>query len=473
MENLNVLTISDYRGGIIEQGRKGPYGSFKFGYGLDIRSGENTLKCQQALKKDSGSVVVDLPLVIIKGSDGYKYAFGDAGNIYRKKTTTWEKVYTDGDGRISGAVEYTSTSGTYILYATPSNVKKITLANAGTQSDWTSYLTTVGAFTNGSTEDWHTGWEGIGVVFFMDGDRIFEYDYADAYNANALRLPTHQGAKTIRDRNDRIVMCTGLGYLFQWDRLADSWFGKKDSQAGVVNAFEWFEGGALAQVGQKGNVKFWNLNEFYPFRRIPGTQTSYPGATCIHNEIIHMGMNGGAKNGVYAIGRFDQNDPISINLEYIPSHGKLTGTEIGALCSDGDDIYVGWKDGTDYGIDVTDQDNKASAIYESLRLNMSKEQMDKLVSIVKIEMLSLPDGCSVTVKFKSTTLTGNEDADGWNQAELEGGDTSVDTAGATEGIFQAGAQGETYEVRVELTPNGNDTPEILSINNYFSFLNAL
>lgn len=39
--------------------------------------------------------------------------------------------------------------------------------------------------------------------------------------------------------------------------------------------------------------------------------------------------------------------------------------------------------------------------------------------------------------------------------------------GETKVLFQIEGQGEVYEVRVELYPNGNDTPEIISINSYF------
>ena len=473
MDDLNTLTIEDFRGGIVEQGRRGPRGSFRFGYGLNIRDGENTLKCQQKLKKDSSTTVTDLPLVMIKGSDGNKYAFGDTGKIYRKiGTGAWALVYTDADGKITGAYEYTSTTNTFIFYATQTKLKKITLANAG--GTWSGNITTVGTFTTGSADDYHTMWEATGVLFVADGQLLAIYDYNDATNFSALRLPTKEQMYTLRDRNDRVIMGTKKGILYQWDRLADSWFGKKDVQAGTINAMEWLEGGAVLQVGDNGNLKYWNLAESYPFKRIPDTSNSLPNGICIHNELVHIGMNGGSKNGVYTIGRYDKNDPIALNLEYIPSHGKLTGTTIGALLSDDDDLYVAWKDGSTYGIDIIDHSNKAPAVYESMVLNMGKPQLDKLVEIIKIETLALPENCSYTVKWRSSQVTGNEDADGWNQCDTEdGGATTWDEEDTAKSVWKCGAQGETYEIRIELTPNGNNTPEIRSINSYFDFLNSL
>lgn len=484
MDRMNTLTINDFRGGIVEQGRRGPRGSFKFAQGLDIRSGENTLKCQQAMKKDSASTVTDLPLVIIKGSDGNKYAFGDTGKIYRKiGTGAWALVHTDSDGKITGAAEFTSTSDTFIFYATQTKFKKITLANAG--GTWASNVSDVFTFTNGNADDFHTMWEALGVLFCADGDLLTIYDYDDAYNPAGLRLSTGQRIKTLRDRGgngqDRIIMGTTMatfakGYLFQWDRLADSWFGKKDSQGNGINAMEWLEGGAIAQVGTNGNLKYWNLSEFSPFKRIPGTGSAYPGAICIHKEMPHIGMNGGTKNGVYSVGRFDKNDPISINLEYVPSYDTINNPNavIGSLLSDDEDLYIGWYDGTNYGIDITDQDNKADGVYESMLLNMDKSQMDKLVEYIKAETISLPENTSYAIKWRSSQTTGNEDADGWNTCDTENaGDTDIDTEDSTKGILKCGGQGETFEVRVELTPDGNNTPEIRSINLYFDFLSGL
>ena len=51
---LIAYKIQGFRGGIADDAYKGVKGAFRFGYGLDIRSGGDTLKCNQKLKKDSG-----------------------------------------------------------------------------------------------------------------------------------------------------------------------------------------------------------------------------------------------------------------------------------------------------------------------------------------------------------------------------------------------------------------------------------
>lgn len=479
MDDLNVLSITDFNGGISPVKGKGVRGSFAFGYGLNIRE-NNTLKCNQALKKDSGTTVVDLVLVMFKSSDGAIYGFGDTGKIYRKASGgSWALAYTDSDGKITGACEFVSTTGTYILYATQTKLKKITLANAG--GTWSGNVSTIGTFGNGNADDFHTMRNAIGVVLIEDGDLLAEYDYEDAVNMAALRMPSGTRGKAMLDRNDRVIVGARMatlpeGYFITWDRLSDSWNSKKSAQGNGVNGMGFLEQGVVAQVGDEGRLKYWNFGDTSPLTRIPGTANCYPGGVCEFDTLTHFAMNGGTKNGIYSIGRLNLNDPRALNLEYVPSHGKLTGTEIGAICADGTDLYASWKDGSTYGIDVIDQDNKAAARYESLKLNMGKPQVEKMIRFVKVVLEdALPEGCSVVVRYRATRQAGEEidaaDSEGWILASQENGSDAFDAAGESKAVFTIEGQGEDYEVALELTPSGNDTPEVQSVNSFFDFDN--
>jgi len=476
MDDLDTLSIKNFNGGISPLPTKGVRGSFAFGYGLNIREA-NTLKCNQALKKDSGTVVTDLVLAMFKASDGKTYAFGDTGKIYRKSSGTWSLVHTDSDGRISGACEFKSTSNTFILYATQTKLKKITLTNAG--GTWSGNIVEVGTFTNGIAGDFHTMRVAIGVVIVNDGDVLAMYDYEDAFAATSLRMSTGTKGRALLDRSNRVIVGgkeLDTGMFITWDRIADSWEDKKSAQGNGVNAIGFLEQGIVAQVGSDGKLKYWNFGETVPLTTIPGTGTAYPGAVAEYNTLTHIGMNGGTKNGVYSIGRLDLNDPRALNLEYIPSHGKLTGTEIGAMTNDGTDLLVSWKDGTTYGIDIIDNANKANAVYESLSLDMDRSQADKFVKEIKVLLSeALPAGCEVKAKYRSNrpnaTEVAAQDADGWVPTTMSDERDAIDQTGDTKGIFDTEAQGEKIEVRLELYPSGNTTPEVDSIHVQFSYLN--
>lgn len=481
MDDLDQLSIDSFNGGISPLPSKGVRGSFAFGYGLNIRE-SNTLKCNQKLKKDSGTTVTDLALAMFVGSDGAKYAFGDTGKIYRKPTAgSWSLVHTDADGKITGACEFKSTTNTWIMYATQTKLKKITLTNAG--GTWSGNVVTVGTFLNGASSDFHTMRNAIGVVIVNDGDVLAMYDYNDAFNNASLRMPTGTKGKALLDRNDRVIVGSKMstlpeGYFITWDRLSDSWLAKKSAQGDGVNAMGFLEQGVMAQVGNQGRLKYWNFGDTVPLTLIPGTANAYPGGIVEHNTITHIGMNGGAKNGVYSLGRISLNDPRALNLEYVPSHGKLTGTEIGALASEGDDLYVSWKDGTTYGIDVIDQSNKAVAVYESLSLNMSKGQMEKLIKEIKVLLATgLPSGCSVKLKYKSTKVTPQEiaarDVEGWVPTTMSDERDAINGTGETKGIFDLESMGERFQLRLELYPSGNTGPEVDSIHLGFTFMDSI
>ena len=478
MDDLNVLSITDFNGGISPTKGKGVRGSYSFGYGLNIRD-NNTLKCSQALKKDSASVAADLVLVLFKASDGKIYGFGDTGKVYRKVSGSWELAYTDSDGRISGACEFKSTSGSYILYATQTKLKRITLANAA--GTWSGNITTVDTFTNGIAGDFHTMRNAIGVVIIEDGDLLAEYDYEDAHNMAALRMPTGTKGKSMLDRNDRVIIGGREfddGRIITWERTQDSWEAKKPAQGNNVNGMGFLEQGVVAQVGDKGNLRYWNFGEVSPLIRIPETANCYPGGVVEYGTLTHFGMNGGTRNGVYSIGRMNLNDPRALALEYIPSHGKLTGTEIGAMATDGEDLYVAWKDGTTYGIDVIDHTMKAPAVYESLKLNMGKPQTEKMLRGIKLALEeALPDGCSITARYRCSRQEGEEvaaaDSEGWILASQGDGQDAFDDVGEKKAIFNVEGQGEDIELRLELTPHLNDTPEVRSLNSYFDFDNNI
>lgn len=478
MDDLETLSIENFNGGISPLASKGVRGAFAFGRGLNIRE-NNTLKCNQALKKDSGTTVTDLILAMFKGSDGNVYGFGDTGKIYRKVSGTWALAYTDADGKITGACEFKSTSNTWIIYATQTKLKKITLANAA--GTWSGNITTIGTFTNGISGDFHTMRVAIGVVIVNDGDVLAMYDYEDAFNATALRMSTGTKGKALLDRNDRVIVGgreNDDGKFITWDRTADSWNSKKSAQGPLVNAMGFLEAGVVAQVGTTGKLKYWNFGDTVPLTTIPGTGSAYPGAVAEYNTLTHIGMNGGTKNGVYSIGRLDINNPRALNLEYVPSHGKLTGTEIGALCNDGTDLLVSWKDGSTYGVDIIDNSNKATAVYESLKLNMGKSNMDKLFRHVKILLAeALPAGCSVSLKYRASTVTAAEeaadDADGWVPTTMSDDRSAINGTGETKGIFNLEGKGEKIDIQITLTPSGNTGPEVDSAHIGFTFDNGI
>lgn len=474
-DNMQKATLSftDFRGGLATQSNRGPRGAFYGGYGLDIRNGDNTLKCNQALKKDSGTVVTDLILAGFKASDGNQYAFGDTGKIYKKTAGVWSLVYTD-TGKISGAYEFVHNDGagnyiSYLVWATKTKLMQTKLSDTAFAG-----VVTAGTFALGIEP--HTMRLASGMLMVCDGNYIALLDYQNAYSNQGLNMSGGNNGNALYERNDSVVIGTlgtggKSGWLFTWNGSALSWMLKRPAEGSVVNALIPLELGMVLQAGNEGYLRYWNYADVGPLTRVTNQgnpcASAYPGAVVEYHTIPYIAMNGGARNGVYSIGRLDKNDVLALNLEYIPSHGKLTGTEIGAIWRDGDDLYAGWKDGTTYGIDVIDHTNKATAVWESLENDAKRADIEKMVHTLKLlAKTPIPTGCSVVAKIKASRDTG------WVDLDSNDGGTEM-VAGESKRIFNAENMGEVFAIQLTLTPSGNDTPEILGVFATFDMDNEL
>jgi len=472
MADLQSFTINNFNGGISDLSNKGVRGAFKFGYGINLRNTSSALSCNQKLKKDSGTVVTDLIVCGVSASTGEWYGFGDTGKIYKRNAGgAWSLVYTDPDGAIFGASEYihNDASGNYvshIVWATQTKLKKIK-----TSSGFGS-PTTVTTFQRGYTGEWHTMLEALGVLFICDADYLALLDYEGAVNKTALQFPGGIYSKALIDNADIIIIGATQkeqqrrGFLFTWNKLADSWITKKDLQAQGANSLNFLEGGVMVQTGEE--LKYWDTANLIPLKQLPGGGNTLPGGQAEYKSVGHFGVQGGTLNGVYGYGRRDKNSPFALNLEYIPSHGDFTTTtnKIGCVSNHQGQMLVSWYDGTNYGVDIVDEDNKAVALYQSLEIDANSPFADKRWSQIKIVTRPLPAGTSIVVRAKTIN------DDDWQTCKTDSQATLMNTAGQKKAIFNvAGAgAGEIIEVELTLTPNGNATPEVISINNYYSQL---
>ena len=468
MADLQSYTIKDFNGGLSDLSNKGVRGSFRFGYGIDLRNTSASLSCNQALKKDSGTTVTDLIQFGVPATDGSWYGFGDTGNIYKRTSGGgWSLLYTDPDGQILGASEFIHNDGagnyvSHLVWATQTKLKKVE-TSVGFGSP-----TTVTTFLKGNAGEWHTMITALGVLVACDSDYLCILDYEGAVNTSALQFPGGIYSKDLLENANRLIIGATQkeqqrrGYVFTWDRLADSWITKKDLQAQGLNSMNFLEGGILLQAGEE--LKYWDSANLIPLKQLPGGGTTLPGAQSEYQAIAHFGVYGGTKNGIYGYGRRDKNSPYALNLEYIMSHGRYTNAsdKIGCVSNHQGTLLASWYDsvaGT-YGVDIIDQDNKAVALYQSLEIDANSPYMQKRWSQIKVVCRPLPAGTSISMKAKTIN------DDDWVQCKADDQSTAMSTTGQKVGIFNiAGAgSGEIIEVEVLVTPNGNATPEVISLN---------
>ena len=89
-----VYNLTSFVGGISDYTDKGIAGSGQWSSGLNIRSGDDALVCQQALVQESEGVFEDLILWFVPAPDGNCYGFGDQGRIYKRDSGVIGARYT-------------------------------------------------------------------------------------------------------------------------------------------------------------------------------------------------------------------------------------------------------------------------------------------------------------------------------------------------------------------------------------------
>lgn len=402
----------------------------------------------------------------MKATDGMTYEFGNTGSIYRRDSDGGVvRVYKDPNGKIKGAFEQPRDNNkTYLVWATDTHLHEKELPG---RSDWNDVDPEVGWPKNNLTScDWHTmGLDG-GALLIANKSWIALVGYDGSYTNEALNLIPGNEAKTIVERDGRVII--GTSRTSDPDRSIN---GAIDSEV------------PLSQVGEDGELYYANMSDSIPIKQFPGGGKVNPGGVC--NEIDQVnffeweqtalswidkqsvgnmslwGVYGASSgyNGIYSYGRMNKNKPFTLNLDY-----EMDVDEIGAICSVNGVILASYRDGTDFGVRATDPNNKAVGIYEGLELKA--RSLKKSLDITEwrtaeVYCEPLPDGTQIEFYYK---IDKNGD---FIRAEMENGLELFRAHGETKAIFFIGSPGDIFEPKIITYPYGNQTPEIHRIRMYF------
>jgi hypothetical protein len=244
------------------------------------------------------------------------------------------------------------------------------------------------------------------------------------YNPNKISLGTGYHVRDIAVFEEFIVAIAFKGNsinqseeakLFFWDGISPNPNYSSPVTVGVPNAIHNSKGELVGVYGTRGS--------FYrgadPFEQVvhevpklargkyievyPGAITEYHGRT-----LVGYGGNGddtsGIEQGVYEYG--NQTDALvqAFNFPYLISttNTQATNQKIGMVKAIGDNIWVGWRDDTSYGLDkIAYGDNSAAqGEYESLIFDAGdpNKEFNPMNLIITFETLATNE--SVTPKYK-------------------------------------------------------------------------
>ena len=412
-----IYTIKFFHGGIADSEKEGLRGSFFFSQKLDIFSEPTNITLLPKTAKSSSSTVVDLVKWIVVGTpnDTNIYYYGDAGHIYSSTNAggSWSDLRTVSNSNGQGMDLYNDyiyyTQNTQIGWYGPlSSSPSFTDNWQGSLNDTsTSKFAPVKAFKegfavgNGNDLGWYDGvtWDQDKIVL-PPGFNIRSLDVVDEF----LAVGAWRGT-SITDSEQ--------GLVFFWDGSATTFNFFVEIPEGGVNALLNSRNRLLSMVGSNGII-YLNYNPFQKAHRIPKLEYSkyvevYPGAVTNWKGIAHIGTSGNTDStsiiqGVYQWGAKSDKYNEALNFAYVISTGTSTGTgmKIGAVKGIGNQMFIGWKDGSDYGVDrvIQTADPFANGTYEGLFFDDKRPAQDKLAVTLKALHKALASGESVQLGYK-------------------------------------------------------------------------
>ena len=456
-----ILLLNIFNGGLSSGSKRGLAGSFRWGQGLDIHSDPDVLGVSPASTKDSGTTITDLPLFATNNTvNTNKYFLGDAGALYKRTSAgVWSKLstYTNAEGM--GFF-----SGTDLIYFVSGDVQ-YTL-------DPSSDAITTGRTLNSAT--WHPVEAFLDKIFTGNGRELVSTD------ASAIDYDSEtQGGGITIDFNYSIRCLKNIGNwmfigatsnnssdarYFLWDGVSQDYnYSRTLKGEDGINAVSLLDDGTiLIYAGKQGNLYQLTgidspLVKVKQLPRIEGSKTIevYPGSVTNHQGNALFGLSTGtsltAGRGVYSYTSTDKNYPKVANFDYAISTGTTTGVDlkIGALLSaNTTDLFVAWKDGSNYGVDKIDGTGvQAVTVFESLIHDDLQPFRKKHYKNFKIKLAGdLATGEVITFYYK---------ADRGTWTSLGTLDFSAD-AGITEKRFKPDIKAFDMEVKV-VTANASGT----------------
>jgi len=493
---MSIPYIKDsWRAGISDEYTRGVRGSFKYAYGVDINKRRDSLSCNWAMSNiANSSVVTDLPRFAVTSVDGSTYAFGSGGKIYSiagdPKDPVISNIYTDTNGEIRGAAEWEGSDGiNYMYWATATSIarKKMRYKSNGIDNGgfagWTD--ATINYKTLLDNHQWHTMKIANGSLVIANGNYLATIDYDGSFNPAAMNIRPGNSVKCLEERDDYIIVGSTRddeseeGYIWTWIVGDASWVQKKKIPVKGVNALIDTER-LLMQGGAEGELFYSDFQNAAPLNSIDTGGKCNPRVDIL-NDLALFGMHGGTnaeRVGIYSYGRRMLNRPFAMNNQFRLTRtvaGSTVG-EIGAVWVASSAIFASWLtlDGstTEYGIDMASSSTRATARLEGLEFTGGQPHLKKLYETEKIICEPLPASTGISLLYKKDRNTTGGDSSagaGWTYAKIaDGTGTTYSVTDSTEAEFIVGQRAKEFEIAVELTPSGSDTPEITGMVGYIN-----
>ena len=243
------------------------------------------------------------------------------------------------------------------------------------------------------------------------------------FEPNKIELAPGFQVRSLSKINEMVIADCWRGQSFEeaeearryyWDGIATT-FNYFDSLPIIPNAVKNYKGRLITVMGNRGSLYSNVEEEGEIIDEVPklarGKKVEvYPGAIDIFEEKLVIGYAAstddatGLEQGIYEYGTQIEQIARSFNFPYTISTGTTQGLnlKIGCVKSFGKDLYIGWRDGTSYGVDkITAGDSAtASGEFEDRIFDGGNTKKEKQAIRLEITFEALTANQSVTPKYK-------------------------------------------------------------------------
>ena len=425
--------------------------SFFASKNINIRDNSRWISLNNALVKDTDTIITEKINAIFKTTTGKMVAFGDSWGIYWKNTTTWAKIITDSPAtKIYSAVEFNwylyRTTASYLhrlaIWNLSSNITATDVINR--QSLWSStfYPLLVSMW---DMYVWHA-WA-VGKVAI---DNVWEA---------LMTIETGWKVEFLTDLGWSIRVQTestqGNSNLYLWDWIStnpDQTIPLKGYDIRQSVIFNWYN--YLVTNRWLGILDWYKI---HPVKKIT-TFTDNFNSCAVHNEKLYVWGTG----WVYVYGTKDIKYPEVLNMAFSSSNGQ-SSDEIYAIYSDWIDLYVAWGNGTTYGIDKLSTTVYYTSWYLDTKAyygNSLAEVKEVVRALVWYSKLLAWEGISIYYSLDNWAYTKIIDIDS----------TTVTQDLWTEELLRQADHFQYIQFRIMLSGNGTTTPSFYLLDLIFNII---
>lgn len=206
------------------------------------------------------------------------------------------------------------------------------------------------------------------------------------------------------------------GKIYLWDGTAQTYNQIVDIAAGTPEAITTFEnypyfivaGALCAWPGGKNIIKIQQIaSTDTAYRDAIDNTRVYPNMMCVRDNLLHLGFPSSTtsvdiEHGVYTWGALEKNYPASFGYGYVIStqtNKNTAGTmQLGCVRNFGDEMYLSWKDGDEYGLDIVDSycDPAPVAKFRARRFDAGAAYKTKRALHTAVDVAALPEGVTLT-----------------------------------------------------------------------------